>query len=133
MFKKAVPLTQATLHEGMKAEPEQKQSADKLLSAWHPSTLSLRSSYLATTCLWISFQFSGSLSVPMAGFSSWRQTPATFTPLQTATATEAGHQCQQHLATPPPPFLAKIIGNKVGAARITTIVEAGFKFLFSCG
>ena len=41
--------------------------------------------YLSTTILCTSFQFSLSLSVPISGFSSWRETPATFTPLHTAT------------------------------------------------
>lgn len=41
--------------------------------------------YLSTTCLWTSFQFSLSPSVPMSGCKAFRETPATFTPLQTGT------------------------------------------------
>lgn len=44
--------------------------------------------YLSTTILCTSFQFSLSWSVPISGFSSWRDTPATFTPLHTATGRE---------------------------------------------
>lgn len=41
--------------------------------------------YLSTTILWVSFQFSSSPSVPMSGFNLCRLTPATFVPLQTGT------------------------------------------------
>lgn len=64
------------------------QHAEMLFLVSNASIEFLKLLYLSTTCLWTSFQFSLSLSVPMAGFSSWRETPATLTPLQTATTTQ---------------------------------------------